>query len=114
MLLPTVALRNEGDKLEASPPGRTRGIAEYRIICVVRRADGNLRAVGYSENGNGVMYDDLWTVAQAKQALEQGHRLYTVSPSTGDQAELEVSSEGIRTKPEQTTDNTLDDLPPCG
>jgi hypothetical protein len=60
------------------------------------------------------MYDDLWTVAQAKQAIEQGHRLYTVSPSTGAEAELEVCPEGLRTKPDQATDNNLDDLPPCG
>jgi hypothetical protein len=80
----------------------------------VRRADGNLRAVGYSENGNAVMYDDLWTVAQAKQAIKQGHRLYTVSPSAGTEAELEVSADGLRTKPGQATDNDLDDLPPCG
>jgi hypothetical protein len=60
------------------------------------------------------MYDDLWTVAQAREALEQGHRLYIVSPSTGVEAELEVAPDGIRVKPEQTTDNNLDDLPPCG
>ena len=89
-------------------------IAEYRVICVVRRADGHPKAVGYSANGNAVMYDDLWTIGEAREALEQGHRLYTVSPSTGAEAELEVTATGIRTKPEQTTDNNLDDLPPCG
>jgi hypothetical protein len=60
------------------------------------------------------MYDDLWTVGQAREAIEQGHRLYTVSPSTGAEAELEVSADGIRTKPDQATDNKLDDLPACG
>ncbi len=60
------------------------------------------------------MYDDLWTVGQAREAIEQGHRLYTVSPSTGAEAELEVSADGIRTRPDQTTDNKLDDLPACG
>jgi len=60
------------------------------------------------------MYDDLWSVAQARQAIEEGHRLYTVSPDTGEQADLEVHGEGIRTKPDRGTDHTLEDLPPCG
>jgi hypothetical protein len=80
----------------------------------VRRADGHVRAVGYSNNGNDVMYDDLWTLEQARHAIEQGHRLYTVSPSTGDQAELELHGEGIRTRPGESVDHDLDDLPPCG
>jgi hypothetical protein len=89
-------------------------LADYRIICVVRRADGHPRAFGYSANGNEVMYDDLWTIEQARHAIEEGHRLYTVSASTGDRAELELSGKGLRTKPGESTDNTLDDLPPCG
>jgi len=60
------------------------------------------------------MYDDLWTVGQAREAIEQGHRLYTVSPSTGAEADLEVTADGIRTKPDAATDNRLDELPPCG
>jgi hypothetical protein len=60
------------------------------------------------------MYDGLWTVGQARQRIEQGHRLYTVSSSTGAEADLEVAPEGIRTKPNQATDRNLDDLPPCG
>jgi hypothetical protein len=91
-----------------------RGITEYRVICVVRRADGHLRELGYSENGNGVMYDDLWTVEQARRAIEEGHTLYTVSPTTGARAELELYGESIRTKPGRSTDHDLDDLPPCG
>jgi hypothetical protein len=95
-------------------PAEERDIAEYRVICVVRREDGHLRAVGYSKDGNSVMYDDLWTVAQARQAIEEGNRLYTVSPATGEQADLEVHADGIRTRPDQASDNALDDLPPCG
>jgi hypothetical protein len=60
------------------------------------------------------MYDDVWTIEQARHAIDKGHRLYTVSASTGDQAELEVYGDGIRTKPEQSSDNTLDDLPRRG
>lgn len=106
---------------EAVRSGRSGGcgseglaIAEYRVICVVRRADGHLRAVGYTANGNAVMYDDLWSVAQARQAIEQGHRLYTVNPATGEQADLELNGEGIHTSPDQESEYTLEDLPPCG
>lgn len=60
------------------------------------------------------MYDDVWTIEQARQAIEKGHRLYIVSPSTGAEAELELAGDGIRTKSEQTTDNTLYDLPVRG
>ena len=89
-------------------------IAAYRIICVFHGANGRIRAVGYSESGHAVMYDDVWTIEQARHAIENGHRLYTVSPSTGAAAEIELFSDGIRTKPEQSTDNTLDDLPRRG
>jgi hypothetical protein len=89
-------------------------IADYRIICVVRRADGHLRAVGYNTNGNEVMYDDLWSVAQARQAIEAGHRLYTVSPATGKEADLELHGDGIRTRRGEDADHSLEDLPPCG
>lgn len=89
-------------------------IADYRIICVFHGGNGQVQAVGYSEAGHGVMYDDVWTIEQARHAIERGHRLYIVSPSTGDEAELELYGDGIRTKPEQSTDNTLDDLPRRG
>jgi hypothetical protein len=117
MLLSTVEHRpGKGDRL-ATIQGlrlRERTIASYRVICVVRRADGHLRAVGYAERDNEVMYDDVWTIKQARQAIEDGHRLYTVSPSTGAEAELELTADGIRTKPGQGADHELDDLPPCG
>jgi hypothetical protein len=60
------------------------------------------------------MYDDLWTVDQARRAIEEGHRLYTVNPSTGVRVELELHNGSIRTKPGQAGEHTLDDLPPCG
>jgi hypothetical protein len=95
------------------PAGR-RSISEYRIVCVVRRADGHVRAVGYSEGGHSVMYDDLWTLEEARHAIQQGHRLYAVSPSTGVEVELELHGEGIRAKPDAGADLELDDLPTCG
>jgi hypothetical protein len=83
-------------------------VAEYRVICVVRGSDGDVRALGYSESGNDVMYDDKWTLEQAGAAIEEGHRLYTVSPSTGEQADMELYEGRVRIKP------TADDLPECG
>ena len=91
-------------------PAGQRAISEYRITCVVRRADGHVRAVGYSEDGNSVMYDDLWTLDEARHAIQQGHRLFAVSPSTGVEVELELHGEGIRA----SADLDLDDLPSCG
>jgi hypothetical protein len=95
-------------------PVGERSTTEYRIVCVARRADGHVRAVGYSQHGNGVMYDDFWTLEEARLAIRQGHRLYAVSPSTGVEVELELHEEGIRTKPNEGTDLDLDDLPTCG
>jgi len=95
-------------------PAGSGAIAEHRIVCVVRRADGHVRAVGYSEGGHSVMYDDLWTLEEARHAIQQGHRLYAVSPSTGVEVELELHGEGIRAKPGERADLDLDDLPTCG
>ena len=85
--------------------------AEYRIVCVVRRADGHVRAVGYSARGDGVRHDDVWTLDEARHAIQQGLRLYAVSPSTGVEVELELHGEGIRARPGESVD--LDDLPTC-
>jgi hypothetical protein len=59
--------------------------------------------LGYSANGNKVMYDELWTIDQAREAVEQGHLLYVVDPASGARTELDLESH---------TD--LDDLPTCG
>lgn len=106
----------QGDRLEASRPQvkEEMAIAAYRIICAFNGANGRIRAVGYSESGHAAMYDDVWTIEQARHAIEKGNRLYTVSPTTGAAAEIEVFGDSIRTKPEQTTDNSLDDLPRRG
>ena len=54
--------------------------------------------MGYTANGNDVMYDDLWTIEQARQAVADGHRLYTVDPS-GERVDVALDA--------------LEDLPPC-
>ena len=78
-------------------------IADYRVICVVRGADGRPQAVGCSGNGNDVMYDELWTIEEARAALEEGHRLYVGSPTSAFRVELRLES-----------DDELEGLPPCG
>jgi len=78
-------------------------IAEYRVICVVRRADGHPQALGCSGNGNGVMYDELWTIEQVRAAVQEGHRLYVVNPASGDRIDLDLESF-----------DALEDLPACG
>jgi len=60
------------------------------------------------------MYDDLWTLEEARHAIQQGNRLYAVSPSTGVEVEFELQGEGIRPTPGENVDLDLDDLPTCG
>ena len=60
------------------------------------------------------MYDALWTLEEARAAIQQGHRLYAVSPSTGVEVEVELHGEGIRLKPVESADHDLDGLPTCG
>lgn len=93
-----------------SSPGVRR---EYRIICLVHRADGHLKALGYSERGDGVMYEGTWTIAEARAVIFQGHRLYLVSPSTGDEVDLEYADGQIRAVSEQAGDMALESLPDC-
>jgi hypothetical protein len=88
-------------------------VADYRIICAVRGADGELQGVGYAANGNAVMYDVIWTVEQARVAIEEGHRLYTLSPEGG-YAEVELTADGVVATSDHSGGDTLDDLPPCG
>jgi hypothetical protein len=59
------------------------------------------------------MYDDIWTVEQARHAIEQGHRLYTLSPSGG-YAQVELSEESLRARSDHSTGDQLDELPVCG
>jgi hypothetical protein len=58
------------------------------------------------------MYDDIWTVEQAREAIEQGHRLYTLGPEDA-YAPVELSGEGIRAASGDSGDDRLVDLPSC-
>lgn len=70
--------------------------------------------MGYSADGTGLEPDDLLTLEEARHAIQQGLRLYAVSPSTGVEVELELHGEGIRARPGESADLDLDDLPTCG
>jgi hypothetical protein len=83
-------------------------MADFRIICAVRGGSGVVEAIGYSKAGNDVMYDDQWTLEQARAAIEEGHRLYAVNQSTGAQADLELFKGSVQTEP------LIDSLPECG
>jgi hypothetical protein len=41
------------------------------------------------------MYDEIWSVEQARSAVEQGDRLYILSP-VGGFGEVELFEDGIR------------------
>lgn len=76
-------------------------MAEYRIICVVVGSEG-VESLGYSESGNGAIYDGRWTLEQARHEIDEGHCLYVVSPVTGERADLDLADS-----------SALEDLPDC-
>ena len=59
------------------------------------------------------MYDEIWTVDEARKAIEQGNRLYTLSAS-GVYGEVEIFEDGIRARPDEGAGDQIDELPPCG
>ncbi len=86
---------------------------EYRIVCLVHRADGHIKALGYA-HGSGDGIEGTWKIAEARQAIADGHRLFIVNPRSGAEADLELAADGqIRTKPVDTHLATLGDLPDC-
>jgi len=80
---------------------------------VVRGDEGEVQGVGYSANGNAVMYDEVWSVDQARAAIREGNRLYTLS-SSGGYAEVELTDDGIQARSDHSAGDMLDDLPACG
>jgi hypothetical protein len=61
-----------------------------------------------------------FTVEQARAAIAAGDRLFTVSPSTGRQANVErytcpspCGYQTLRSAPDAVKDNNLDNLPNC-
>jgi hypothetical protein len=59
------------------------------------------------------MYDEIWSIDQARSAVEQGHRLYTLSLAGG-YGEVELCEDGIRATSDHDARDQLDELPPCG
>lgn len=59
------------------------------------------------------MYDEIWTVEQARNAVERGDRLYTLNASGG-YGEVELTEDGIRARSDHGAGDELDDLPSCG
>jgi hypothetical protein len=82
----------------------------YRIVCVEK--DTHIVAVGTSATG-AANADRRWTVEEVRREIEGGARFYTVSPTTGDEADVQPFEENIRTDPDEVTDNNLDDLRAC-
>jgi Protein of unknown function (DUF3892) len=82
----------------------------YRVVCVEK--DKHIDAVGTSASG-GSTADRRWTLAEVRQEIKGGARFYTVSPSSGDEADVELFEDTIRTDPDEVTDNNLDDLRAC-
>jgi hypothetical protein len=87
---------------------------QYRIVCLIHRADGHVKALGYSHPANSGGHEGTWTITEARQVIAAGHRLYIVNPRSGAEAELELAADGqIRTKAPQGRFATLADLPAC-
>jgi hypothetical protein len=82
------------------------------VVCVeTREPHEGIIAVGTSSDG--VRADKRWTVPVVRRLIEEGHRFYTVSPTSGEEADVELFGNGIRTNPDESTDNNLDELRAC-
>jgi Protein of unknown function (DUF3892) len=87
-------------------------MSAFQVVCVeTKEPHEGIIAVGTSSDG--VRADRRWTVSAVRQAIEAGDRFFTVSPSTEDEADVEPYGDGIRTDPDEVTDNNLDDLRAC-
>jgi len=88
-------------------------MADYRIVCVNHAPEGHIESVGVNRLGGDEGYDEIWSVEDVRRLIRLGYRFYTVSPSTGAEADVELYDDTIRTNPDQVTDNNLDSLPAC-
>jgi hypothetical protein len=70
--------------------------AEYQIVCVKHAQSGHIESVGASLHGGGEGYDEIWTVEDVRRLMELDHRFYTVSPSTGSEADVQRYEASIR------------------
>ena len=94
-----------------------------RVVCVSKSTHvsstgavhGHIVGVGLGGDASG--YTELITVDAARARIAAGTVLYTVSPSTGKGALVELytccSIRTLRSHPDAVTDNNLDNLPGC-
>src|SRR4051794_25963189 len=95
-------------------------MATYQIVCVeTEHPHRHITHVGTGTDPDKA--STRWTVAQVRSALFNGDRFYTVSPSTGKQADVEAYDAyvngyvvyTIRSTSDAVYDNNLDNLRIC-
>jgi hypothetical protein len=91
----------------------------FRVVCASKQhAHRHIMSVGTGTDDNAASL--VWTVAQVRRKLGAGNRFYTTD-SRGRDADVErwtcnidnCTYETIRTNPDQTTDNNLDQIRDC-
>jgi hypothetical protein len=97
-------------------------MARYRITCTLQEPAQNppthahIVQVG---TGTDAGWERLWTVQQVYLAILAGESFYTLSKSTGKEAEVNpfqcpyCSLGTLRSAPDAIFDNNLDSLPRC-
>jgi hypothetical protein len=89
-------------------------MSSYKITCVTKSTRtwaGHQHIVSVGITG------ERYSVATIYRLMDQGHRFYTVSPSTGGTALVRkyhcCGLDTLRSDPDAVYDNNLDDLPAC-
>jgi Protein of unknown function (DUF3892) len=92
----------------------------HRIVCVnTEHPHSHITLVGTGTAAD--TYSRTWTVKEVRTALENGDRFYTVSASTGKEADVRADNcnvngcivPTIRSKADAVTDNNLDNMRGC-
>jgi Protein of unknown function (DUF3892) len=93
-------------------------VSEYRIVCTTKSKSSPAATHGHITSvkvGQGVATGATWQVSTVRFALDRGDTFYT--EGGGRKALVEKWSccgvETIRTKPDETKINNLDNLPAC-
>lgn len=95
-------------------------MSSYQIVCVnTEYPHRHIVKVGTGTTAD--KYTRTWTVKEVRDALEDGDRFYTVSPSTGKEADVKADTckepnctvKTIRSTADAVTDNNLDNMSSC-
>jgi hypothetical protein len=95
-------------------------MSSFRIVCVNREyTHSHITLVGTGTKVDE--YSRAWTVKEVRAALEAGDRFYTISASTGKEADVRADTchvagcvvETIRSTADAVTDNNLDNMIGC-